>query len=314
MSTNNSALIGVDWGTTRLRAFRIGVDGQILDRHASDLGVAEIRDGDFERVLRDIIGGWPTGTPILMCGMIGSRQGWQEVPYRPCPACASDLASTLCPIGTSCGPAWIVGGISTMHDQNVSGARGARKLYDVMRGEETQIVGVASHVGQTLMITPGTHSKWVVVHAGTIESFRTYMTGEIYAVLQKHSILGRLMQDGIGRRFDEVAFLEGVHLGREEPALLHALFSVRTQALFEQKTPAALVHYLSGILIGSEVSAEAGSHLMGSPVVVIASTELTRLYQLALSACGFRDVRYVDAEGAVARGLWKLWQLRAATI
>lgn len=312
MSTSNSALIGVDWGTTRLRAFRIGVDGQMLDRRANDCGVAEIRDGDFDRVLRDIISGWPSGMPILMCGMIGSRQGWREVPYRPCPACASDLANTLCPIETSCGPAWIVGGISTMNDQNDSGERGARKLYNVMRGEETQIVGVASPVGKTLMITPGTHSKWAVVQAGTIESFRTYMTGEIYAVLQKHSILGRLMQGGIGAQFDAASFLDGVHVGLAEAALLHSLFSVRTQGLFEQKTPAALVHYLSGILIGSEVSAEARSHVMDSTVVIIASTELTNLYQIALSACGFRDVRHVDAEGAVTQGLWKLWQLRAA--
>jgi 2-dehydro-3-deoxygalactonokinase len=314
MSTNNSALIGVDWGTSRLRAFRIDVDGQILERRASDRGVAEIRDGDFDRVLRAIIGGWPSGLPILMCGMIGSRQGWREVPYRPCPACARDLADTLCPIETSYGAAWIVGGISTMNDQKVIGERGARRLYDVMRGEETQIVGVASPVGQTVMITPGTHSKWTVVQAGTIERFRTHMTGEIYAVLQKHSILGRLMADGTDGQFDEASFLDGVHLGLEETALLHSLFSVRTQGLFEQKSPAALVPYMSGILIGSEVSAEARSHPMDCPVVVIASSELGSLYQIALSACGFRDVRRVDAKAAVAQGLWKLWQLRAATI
>ena len=310
----SSALIGVDWGTTRLRVFRIGVDGQILDRRASERGVVEIRDGDFDRTLRDILGGWPSGMPILMCGMIGSRQGWREVPYRPCPACASDLANTLCPIETSCGPAWIVGGISTMNDQNDPGEPGARKLYDVMRGEETQIVGVAPQVGEMVMITPGTHSKWALVQAGVIESFRTYMTGEIYALLQKHSILGRLMQEGIDGPFDQESFLDGVHLGLEKAALLHSLFSVRTQGLFEQKTPAGLVHYLSGILIGSEVSAEARSHLMGSTVVVIASAELASLYQIALSAGGFCDVRQVDAQDAVAQGLWKLWQLREATV
>jgi 2-dehydro-3-deoxygalactonokinase len=314
MSTNDSALIGIDWGTTRLRAFQIGVDGQVLDRRASDRGIAEIRDGDFDRVLRDIIGGWPSGIPILMCGMVGSRQGWQEVPYRPCPAGASDLASTLCPIQTSYGPAWIVGGLSTISDQHDAGGRSERRLYDVMRGEETQIVGVTSHGGQTLMITPGTHSKWAVVQAGNIESFRTYMTGEIYAVLQKHSILGRLMQDGIGGQFDAASFLDGIHLGLEETALLHSLFNVRTQGLFEQKTPAGLVQYLSGILIGSEVSAEARNHVVDSTVVVIASSELASLYQIALSACGFCNVRHVDAEGAVVQGLWNLWQLRAATL
>jgi len=313
MSTNSSALIGVDWGTTRLRVFQIGIDGQILDRRASPCGVAQLRAGDFDRVLRDIVAGWPSGLPMLMCGMIGSRQGWREVPYRPCPAGAKDLANTLGPIETSYGPAWIVGGVSTLHDQNAFGERGGRKIYDVMRGEETQIAGVAS-VGQTLMITPGTHSKWTLVQADTIESFRTYMTGEIYAVLQKHSILGRLMHDGIGGQFDEASFLDGVHWGVEEPALLHSLFSVRTQGLFEQKTPAALVHYMSGILIGSEVSAEARRQRLDCPVIVIGSTQLTSLYQIALAACGFRDVRPVEAEGAVAEGLWRLWQLRVATL
>jgi 2-dehydro-3-deoxygalactonokinase len=314
MNTEDSALIGVDWGTTRLRAFQIGVDGQILDRRANDRGVAGIRDGDFDRVLRDIIGGWPSGIPILMCGMIGSRQGWREVTYRPCPACASDLAGTLSPIETSYGPAWIVGGVSTMDGQNGSGERGAHKVYDVMRGEETQIVGVTPHAGQTVIITPGTHSKWALVQAGTIESFRTYMTGEVYAVLRRHSILGRLMQDGIGGQIDRASFMDGVQLGLGEAALLHSLFSVRTQGLFDQKAPAALAHYMSGILIGSEVSAEMRNHRMDSRVVVIGSVELASLYQIALAACGLRDIRRVDAEGAVAQGLWRLWQLRAAKI
>jgi 2-dehydro-3-deoxygalactonokinase len=310
---HGSALVGVDWGNSRVRAFRIGIEGQILDRRASDRGVAEIRDGDFDRVLRDITDGWPSGVPILMCGMIGSRHGWQEVPYRPCPAGAGDLATTLCPIETGCGPAWIVAGISTTNVHHDCGERGVRKLYDVMRGEETQIAGVPAAVGRTLMITPGTHSKWAVVQAGTIESFRTHMTGEIYAVLQKHSILGRLMNAGMDGEFDQASFLDGVHLGREETGLLHALFSVRTQGLFEQKTPTALVHYLSGILIGSEVSAEARGRALDSPVIVIAAAELASRYQIALSACGFRDIRRVDAQLAVAQGLWRLWQLRAVT-
>jgi 2-dehydro-3-deoxygalactonokinase len=314
MTTTTPALIGVDWGTSRLRAFQIGAEGQMLDRRASNHGVAEIRDGDFDRVLRDILGGWPAGLPILMCGMIGSRQGWREVPYRPCPTSPGVLANTLSPIETSYGPAWIVGGLSTTDFYSGSGEGAALRIHDVMRGEETQIVGVASDIGQTLMITPGTHSKWAVVEAGTIRSFRTYMTGEIYAVLRKHSILGRLMQDGADGQVDEASFLDGVHSGFEEPALSHSLFSVRTQGLFEQKTPVALLHYLSGILIGSEVSAEARRHPTDSPVMVIASSGLSNLYQIALSACGLRDVRRVDAEGAAVQGLWKLWQLRAAPL
>jgi 2-dehydro-3-deoxygalactonokinase len=311
MTPNESALIGIDWGMTRLRAFRIGADGRILDRRMNDHGIAQIGDADFDRVLREIIAGWPSGMPILMSGMIGSRQGWREVPYQPCPACVTDLTNGLCSIKTSYGPAWIVGGISTMTNQDKEGEGDARRIYDVMRGEETQIFGVASATADTLVITPGTHSKWAVVQAGTIRRFRTYMTGEIYAVLQKHSILGRLIQHDSGGKSDEAPFLDGFHLGLEEPSLLHSLFSVRTQGLFEQKTPAELAHYLSGILIGSEVSAEAASHDLDSTVIVIGSSDLTRLYQIALAERGFRSVLRRDGEDAVVQGLWKLWQLRA---
>jgi 2-dehydro-3-deoxygalactonokinase len=311
MTPNESALIGIDWGTTRLRAFRIGADGQILDRRMNDRGIAQLGDADFDRVLCEIIAGWPSGMPILMCGMIGSRQGWREVPYQPCPASATDVANGLCSIKTSYGPAWIVGGISTMTDRHKEGEGDARRIYDVMRGEETQIFGVASAIGDTLVITPGTHSKWAVVQAATIRGFRTYMTGEIYAVLQKHSILGRLMQHNSGAESGEAAFLDGIHLGLEEPTLLHSLFSVRTQGLFGQKTPPELAHYLSGILIGSEVSAEADSHDLDSTVIVIGSSYLTRLYQIALAERGFRNILRRDGADAVVQGLWRLWQRRA---
>jgi 2-dehydro-3-deoxygalactonokinase len=199
-----------------------------------------------------------------------------------------------------------------MTSQNRSGKGDARQIHDVMRGEETQIFGVASATADALVITPGTHSKWAVVQAGTIGCFRTYMTGEIYAVLRKHSILGRLIEQGGGAKYDAAPFLDGLHLGFEESSLLHSLFSVRTQGLFEQKPPAQLAHYLSGILIGSEVSSEADRHDLDTNVIVIGSPELTRLYQIALAERGFRNVLVRDGEDAAVRGLWKLWQPRAA--
>ncbi len=277
----------------------------------NDRGIAQLGDADFDRVLREIIVGWPSGLPILMSGMIGSRQGWREVPYQPCPACAADLANGLCSIKTSYGPAWIVGGISTMTSQNKVGDRDARKIYDVMRGEETQIMGVAPPTEDALVITPGTHSKWAVVRAGTVRRFRTFMTGEVYAVLRNHSILGRLIQPESGGEFNAAPFLDGFHFGLEEPSLLHSLFSVRTQGLFQQKTPAELAYYLSGILIGSEVSAEAERHDLDATVLLVGSPDLTRLYQFALTQCGFRNVLQCKGEDAVVQGLSKLWKLRA---
>lgn len=305
-----TALIGIDWGTTHLRAYRIGLAGQVLDRRESTSGIASVRDGNFDAALQSLVRDWQTGasnlTPILMCGMIGSRQGWREVPYRSCPARPHDFAEALDFFDTSCGPASIVAGLEATDE---------RKRHDVMRGEETQIFGVAPPTGEKLIVTPGTHSKWAVVRDGTIESFRTYMTGEVYAVLRQHSILGRLMREDGSSKEDEASFLEGVHEALEEPDLLHSLFSVRTRGLFEQsfeQRPAgALASYLSGVLIGSEVSGALWHHRAGS-IVVIASAALGRLYRAALSFVGFTDIQSVDANEAVTQGLWRLWQLRGA--
>src|ERR1700733_3453671 len=185
-----TALIGIDWGTSRLRGFRIGPEGQLLETRESALGIGAIRGGEFDQALSMLIADWQPvsgSVPILMCGMIGSRQGWREVPYRPCPAAEGDLIDALVPIETSCGPAFIIGGLST------TGGHGA---LDLMRGEETQILGVAPTTGRHVAVLPGTHSKWAVLEQGRLQSFRTYMTGEVYGLLCKHSSLGWLMQDG----------------------------------------------------------------------------------------------------------------------
>jgi 2-dehydro-3-deoxygalactonokinase len=312
MSPEGSSLIGIDWGTSRLRAFRIGTAGQILDRRGSDSGIGRLAAGDFDPVLSEAVAGWPADIPILMCGMIGSRQGWREVAYRHCPAGAKELAASLSPVATSVGPAWIVGGLCTMRHEPGSPGRPTRTLYDVMRGEETLIVGGASAVGDALVIMPGTHSKWAVIRSGTIEHFRTCMTGEIYELLRKHSILRRFMPEDRERHYDQGAFSEGVQLGLDEPALLHSLFSVRTQALFSQKPHMSLEDFLSGILIGSEIAGEARRVRKNGSTIVIAAPELGRLYRSALAAAQFADVAVVDAEAAVAQGLWSLWQLRGA--
>jgi 2-dehydro-3-deoxygalactonokinase len=310
MNAEDCTLIGVDWGTSRLRAFRIGNEGQILDRRSSDQGIAHLAAGGFDPVLRETLTGWAAGVPILMCGMVGSRQGWREVAYCPCPAGAKELANNLFPLATSAGPAWIVGGVSSIQEQNDVQGRSSHLLDDVMRGEETQIVGIALPPGDSLVITPGTHSKWTRIRAGCIEGFRTCMTGEVYELLRRYSILGRFMHPDLESRFDEGSFLDGVGVGIAEPALLHSLFSVRTRALLGRKPHSGLEAYLSGILIGSEVSGEA--HCLGckGSTIVIAGLQLGRLYQLALAAGGFDAVELVDADTAVAKGLWHLWQLR----
>jgi len=200
-------LIGIDWGTTRLRALRIGSDGEVLEHRESDRGIAAIRDGEFDSALQSLIGDWQAvereKIPIIMCGMVGSRQDWREVPYCSCPASLHDLVKDLQAIDTSLGPAWIVGGLSSTDE---------RGDHDILRGEEMQIFGVASPMGQQVIVAAGTHSKWALVRDLSIERFHTYMTGELYATLKQHSILGWLMQGEAtarGSPEDDMSSLEG---------------------------------------------------------------------------------------------------------
>jgi 2-dehydro-3-deoxygalactonokinase len=311
MTAIRPALIGIDWGTSRLRALQIDATGQVLERRESDRGIIATGDGEFENVLGSTIDGWPSDLPILMCGMIGSRQGWLEMPYCPCPARAVDLGRAVGTIRTDRGLIRILGGVSTTDERGVRDSRSGTQHYDVMRGEETQIFGVEPASGSLLVVTPGTHSKWAIVEDAAIRNFRTYMTGELYAILRERSILGRLMDHQQRESIDESCFMDGVYTAFDDQDLLHTLFNVRTQALFKKKPPEMLPSYLSGILIGSEVCGGVRQRTADC-AVIISSPELGSLYQLAMSAAGLSNIRRVDGADAVARGLWRLWQLRGA--
>lgn len=301
MSTETE-LIGIDWGTTHLRAYRIGPAGEIREWRESPLGIAAILNRDFATVLEALIGPWLPKTPnapILMCGMIGSRQGWHEVPYTSCPATAQAIAASCLEldIGNK-RTARIIGGLATIDD---------REHHDVMRGEETQLIGTAAAAGHQLIITPGTHSKWAHLQNGTVQRFKTYMTGDLYALLKRHSTLAwstETAEEG----GDTSSFLEGVHDSLEDPDLLHTLFNVRTRALFQKRTAIENASYLSGILIGAEITS--GLRLRATEsITLIGTSTLAHRYQAALTAAGIDNIDAIDGGTAVARGLWRIWEL-----
>lgn len=276
-------MIGIDWGTSSFRAFRFAEDGAVLATHSAARGIMTVQDGRFAEALSEEIGPWLDGSPLLLSGMIGSRQGWIEAPYCPAPAGADEIAGACLPLPALKGH--IVPGISTGRP-------------DVMRGEETQILGTGITDG--LICTPGTHSKWVKVKGGRIVDFATHMTGELYAVLRQHSILGRLMD---GEAADEAAFLAGVETAKSDPALGRTLFMTRSYGLFDRVPATGLASYLSGLLIGSEIAAEPGD----GPVYLIATPALTARYQSALAVFG-RRAQSVDGAEAAAKGLWAIGQ------
>jgi 2-dehydro-3-deoxygalactonokinase len=280
-------VIAVDWGTSSLRAYRLDGQGRILEQREAPKGILSVAAGQFPRVLAEQIAGW-NDPLILMSGMVGSRQGWTEVPYVQCPAGPENFAAHLKKVEGAAGAVWIVPGLSCVDSSGVP---------DVMRGEETQLLGVLDDLpANAVVCLPGTHSKWVQVHDRTIESFSTYMTGELFAVLRQHSLLGRMMEEGPA---DEASFAAGVARSGEEGGLLHHLFGVRTLGLFGELSPKASPSYLSGLLIGHELRCAGGDefHLLGS-------AGLAAAYQQGAALLGI-TCRMLDAQAA-ARGLFTL--------
>jgi 2-dehydro-3-deoxygalactonokinase len=296
-------MIGIDWGTTNLRAYRFDAGGQVVERRDSAQGIARITGGAFETALLALIRDWLTAggsaPSVVLSGMVGSRQGWLEAPYVPCPAGLPEIAARRVRAPTATFNGWIVPGLVTDAPDGTQ---------DVMRGEEVQIIGALREGESAHVIAPGTHSKWAVVEHGRIASFRTYMTGELYALLVQHSILARSMK---GDAHDDAAFVRGVRRSLADSALLSQLFSVRTEALFDRIAPEALAAYLSGILIGAEIASALGRDTITPqiPVTLIASAKLSDKYARALDVAGVRDVRQIDGDDASARGLWRIGAL-----
>ena len=298
---DGAALIGIDWGTTSFRAYRIASDGRVLETRSAPAGILKVADGDFEAVLEREVGTWLAAAPalpVVISGMITSRQGWLELPYCVCPAGSAELAGALREHATGAGRRLhFVPGLSLI---------GSDGVPDVIRGEETQIIGelglAGDHVrGRQAIVLPGTHSKWAFAEDGRIVWFATFMTGEVFGVLKEHSILGRLMA---GDAQDEAAFARGLSYAREgQGGLLKRLFSARTLGLFDQLPASAIASYLSGLLIGSEI-AEALGCLPEAPgaraITVIGDSALAQRYRGAIEAAGLRA--RTGAGDASARG------------
>jgi len=288
--------VAVDWGTSNVRAWGLAANGTQTFSNEADRGMGKIARGDYPSVLAELIGeNAAPGTPAIICGMAGARQGWLEAPYLDTPADLTRLVQgAVTPEGTDF-DARILPGVC----QRTAGDE------DVMRGEETQLLGLlALRPGFSgTAILPGTHSKWVEIENGRITRFSTAMTGELYEVLSQHSVLRHSFKgDTVEGPEIEEGIAEGMRAGLESPSLATSLiFRTRAAALLSGKGADWCSGYLSGLLVGVEIGGH--RHWLGQvSVPLIGSARFGRLYGAALALIGTTG-EPIDASEATIAGL-----------
>lgn len=275
------AWIAVDWGTSHLRAWLMDARDVVIEKRVSDAGMAHLPRDGFAGALADLVGGF--SGPVVACGMVGSRQGWVEAPYASAPCKPPSVAQA-----TAVGPVRILPGVKQ------------QRPADVMRGEETQIAGfMAEHPDfDGVICLPGTHTKWVHVSAGEIVSFRTAMTGELYALLSDQSVLRHSLGDG----WDAQAFAYAVNEALSKPEALAAnLFNIRAAGLLNELEPQAARARLSGLLIGAEL-ASMRAYWLGQAVAIVGEQGLAATYAAAMNVQGV-TCQVADADAMTLRGL-----------
>lgn len=291
-------LIALDWGSSSVRAMLVARDGAVLSLRSSSQGVARVAPGGFEPALLELCRDWIEAhdVPILAAGMVGSRQGWREAPYLAAPCGPEGCASALTRVALDSMAGKTVHLLPGVSFTRPDGSR------DVMRGEEAQVWGC--HAGESATyVLPGTHSKWVDVDAGSqISAFRTYMTGELFSLLSKHSSLRWQAADGAGGGVQaDAPFESGVRCALANRASLSSLiFQARAAALFGDVTAQDVPAFLSGLLIGAEVASALHEARPHAGVKVIGEPQLCLLYQAALRICAV-GAEVVDASDATAR-------------
>jgi 2-dehydro-3-deoxygalactonokinase len=295
------ALIAIDWGSSSFRAYLLSRDGEILDEIASADGVASVAPGAYPATLKRLVGPWfaaSSSLPILTSGMVGSRHGWREAPYVKCPAGAKDIAGHLAQVEADGRLVLLAPGLTYVDDA---------ESPDVMRGEETEIFGLAD-AGARIVVLPGSHSKWARVEKERITAFKTFVTGELFAALRDHTLAGAFARAAPGKSPGD-AFSLGVKRGAAAGAcegkagLMGLLFGARSLPLMGALAEDDAGEYLSGLLIGAEIGearrlySDAAPHVAGDETLV-------QRYLKAFAALGVAAI--ATPPRAAARGLFRI--------
>ena len=299
MSISKHSSIIIDWGTSNFRAYRFDGDA-LIDERRRETGILKVAEGDFEGALRAAIGDWMApDVDMLFSGMITSRNGWVETPYALTPAALADLRGQVVERVLSDG--------ARLHF--LPGVAQQSPQPDVMRGEEIQAFGAIDDHDDAIVILPGTHSKWVTMEKGRIVGFHSAMTGEVFAVLKNHSILGRLIDAGQTEERPN-AFARGVKFALSDApgGFLNHIFTARSGALLGALTADEIPDYLSGVVIGHEVRAGLQAAARDRRVVLVGDYKLSDRYVRALAIAGVAAEKG-DSRATIA-GFRKLAALR----
>ena len=307
------SLIALDWGTTSLRAWLLGANGRILDDRQLGRGLLETTSGvdaadpeararAYEATYLEVCREWldeHPGIPAVACGMVGSAQGWCEAGYLTVPTGLDIGPEALTPVAHARGTVYLVPGLRVPSDPRHATAG------DVLRGEETQLIGalelLGRPAGERILLLPGTHSKWLRVEDRTVESFTTAMTGELYGLVMRHGLLSHTAR---GARRDDDAFTRGLTAGFSTRSLgmAAALFGARALTLDGLLEPAAVPDYVSGVLVADEVRNLLPEYSTGGRITLCGNADLCRRYGVALRMRGVETD--VVGEESAAVGLW----------
>lgn len=288
----NDGYIAIDWGSTNLRAW-LYLDGACVDETRSEAGVTRLNGQTAQQVFQHTVAPWRRhDVPVVMAGMVGSNAGWLSAPYLPCPTRLTEVARRLTRVEAAKPlAAWIVPGLSIERADNCN----------VMRGEETQLIGAYRECPSSIYLMPGTHSKWVLADGDTVTDFRTVMTGELHHLLIKQSLIGV----GIGEQQSAPdVFQRGLELGFADENILRCLFETRAAHVLGRLEKSAVGDWLSGLLIGNEVAQMQRQYQIaaGASVTIIGNPALGARYQQALHQAGLR-FQSLDGDQAFQAGI-----------
>ncbi|MCY3877770.1 MAG: 2-dehydro-3-deoxygalactonokinase [Rhodobacteraceae bacterium] len=296
--------IAVDWGTSNLRCWAVDKDGRSEAFAESDRGMARLDAYEFESALLELINEWLPASgavEIVICGMAGARGGWIEAPYRSAPCAPMSAEMAMSPVTRD----------QRLHVTIVPGIKTARPKHDVMRGEEVQIAGYLADypLDNGVLCLPGTHTKWVHVKNNEIISFRTFMSGELFDLISRHSVLRRCIDTS---QWNNGEFEQSVDRIFSRPEFLAGdLFSIRAESLLGELPPDLTAARLSGLLVGAELAASK-NYWFGHTPIILGAERTAQLYQSALAKLGI-EARLFNASASTLRGLAKFRQLQGNT-